>query len=720
MRYATRHVLFCLLICSSVLAAQNNPSQAPPPTTPPPNKVQQPQPPGTPAANKPAVNKTTAAKPAQGGTQQQNQQQPKQQPGNPPQTPTQPNAAKDLLTPKGPVISPAPDLPATVRGTTVTVKLTPDSGPLPAQGVKVVLRTGNEDPKKGEPDKLDATVASDGKSLTFQIPKDHIASGRYLVYVAYDATELPVPGDLRVVDDNQLKVKVDSIWPGTDYASNSEKAKNGDSLYDLVISGENLAPTPNDNGIEVVGQGLLTAGSAEECRNYANTGIYDKICLSYDLGMETRKLNVKGFHPAHYEGPVVFRVHVGDNVSDAQRVTFSNIDESNLRLLATAVSLLIALIILGIVWKGVSLYRQGEDYGVVSFFFLDKETNSYSLSKFQLVAWTAVAVFAYVYIFFCRTLIQWDFTFPPIPNGWPTLLGVSAGTTVAAVGITSTRGSKGAGPPKPTFADFISSGGLVAGDRFQFFVWTLVGCAGFLLLVLSSDPSLLKNLPDVPEGFLLLMGISATGYLGGKVVRVPGPVIKQLLVSTVTPPVKDNNGNITTSATIIINLKGENLSTKAGVKINDDELRPDQFSIDDGKPQDAPADPTFRSELNVTLKKADAYLEGQRNITLINKDGQMATANFPVDPLTIDKGQVFPAGTTEVPVTVKGANFETEMQAEWTAQGSTTPTPITQDKLQRKSDKEVVVNLIPGPAGTGKLTLTSKIGLRASADVTVK
>jgi hypothetical protein len=60
---------------------------------------------------------------------------------------------------------------------------------------------------------------------------------------------------------------------------------------------------------------------------------------------------------------------------------------------------------------------------------------------------------------------------------------------------------------------------MVTGDRFQFFVWTLVGFLGFLLLVLLADPSTLKELPDVPQGFIYLMGISAAGYLDGKVVR---------------------------------------------------------------------------------------------------------------------------------------------------------------------------------------------------------
>ena len=77
-----------------------------------------------------------------------------------------------------------------------------------------------------------------------------------------------------------------------------------------------------------------------------------------------------------------------------------------------------------------------------------------------MIAWTTVSVFGFVYLYLCRTYVQWNFTFPPIPDGLPTLLGVSAGTTVAAMGITVNHGSKGAGPVHPSMADFISTGGI--------------------------------------------------------------------------------------------------------------------------------------------------------------------------------------------------------------------------------------------------------------------
>jgi len=260
-------------------------------------------------------------------------------------------------------------------------------------------------------------------------------------------------------------------------------------------------------------------------------------------------------------------------------------------------------------------------------------------------------------------------------------------------------------------ADFISSGGLVLSDRFQFFVWTLVGCAGFLVLVLSHDPSALKDLPEVPGGFLYLMGISAAGYLGGKVVRLPGPVVTELLVAAVVPE------GLAVSMTI--NIKGENISQNALVNVDGDTLRPDQFSIEVVKLQNQSPDSSFCTEINLVLKDATAYLEGVHTLTLTNKDGQMAASSFPVDPLTIDPNQAFTEGAEPVSVDVSGKNFADGMTAEWT-NGAGVVTPIAAPQVQKKSDTKLNLTLTPGPDGIRKLVLISAIKLRTSAKVTIK
>jgi hypothetical protein len=362
----------------------------------------------------------------------------------------------------------------------------------------------------------------------------------------------------------------------------------------------------------------------------------------------------------------------------------------------------------------------GKTYGPLAAFLLDKETNSFSLSKFQLLAWTCVAVFGYVYLFLSRMLIQWDFSFPPIPDGLPTLLGISAGTTVAASGITITRGPKGAGPVQPSMADFVSSGGLLAADRFQFFVWTLIGCAGFLGLLLRTDPSILKELPKIPDNFLYLMGISSAGYLGGKLARKPGPVIRLLAVSRVTQPLA---GPPPVPATMVISLHGENLASNASVKVDDQMLRPDpdQYSIKVIKSQDQPADPLFCSEIElyITLKEATKYLEGEHPLTLTNADGQSASARFPLDPLTIDLIPDVPRNALPVDVPVTGKNFGERTSGVWKdASGKASSIPEAQ--VKKVSDVRLMVTLTPGTtAGEGALTLISQIGLRASRKVNV-
>jgi hypothetical protein len=261
-------------------------------------------------------------------------------------------------------------------------------------------------------------------------------------------------------------------------------------------------------------------------------------------------------------------------------------------------------------------------------------------------------------------------------------------------------------------ADFICTGGLVTSDRFQFFIWTLVGCAGFLSLVLLQDPAAFKDLPDVPSGFLYLMGISATGYLGGKLVRLPGPIVAKLLVSSVVPATPVAPANMT------IDLQGENLSKEALVKVDDLTLRTDQYSIVPVKSQDQAPDPSFCTELALTLKDATAYVEGVHRLSLTNKDGQMADCTFPADPLTIDPNQVFPAGTQPMSVVVKGKNFADGMSGQWVDQDQK-PAPIVTTDIKKTSDTQLAVKLTPGPKGTGKLMLVSAINLRASANIQV-
>ena len=587
-----------------------------------------------------------------------------------------------------------PTLPTITRGQTVTV-----IGHNLNATVGVALRTG----KAGEVVEIPAEVAASGESVSFKVPKDNFTTGRYLVFLRLPGKELAVPGELRIIQDDAAKVEIDSISPTTAYPD-------GFGHYEFQISGTNLGQAAVDNSLLLVGAGWQSFAE-KDC---AAVGDQNVACLHYENGMGARRLTVKNFNPELFGERVKIRLKVGNNLSEPKEITFSSVTAAQVRVLAIAGSAILDVIVLALIWKGVQKLRiEDEEYGPVAAFFLDKETNSYSLSKFQLLAWTAVLVFAFIFVYLCRILIQWNFSFPPIPNGWPTLLGLSAGATVAAVGITVNRGTKGAGSAKPSMADFITTGGLVASDRFQFFVWTLIGCAAFLGLILTHDPASLTEVPDVPTGFLFLMGISASGYLGGKLVRAPGPVISQLLVTGPTPAAGG-------AAAMTISLKGENLSKDATVKVDGAELRRDQYSIpsDSLKVQSSAPDPSFCTELRLILKEADTYLEGSHNLTFTNKDGQMAEATFPIDPLSIDENQGTKAGPVKQTVSIKGQNFAEGMTGIWKSadgQSSSIPNP----DIKKISSSELEIQLTPGVAGTGTLTLISGIGLRASKAIVV-
>ena len=266
----------------------------------------------------------------------------------------------------------------------------------------------------------------------------------------------------------------------------------------------------------------------------------------------------------------------------------------------------------------------------------------------------------------------------------------------------------------PSLSDFITTGGLVTGDRFQFFVWTIIACGGFLGLLVSADPSGLRALPDIPQGLLLLMGISATGYLGGKVVRLPGPVFRQIKVTNVLRAVPPNG-----RAQLTLSLRGDNLSKNGTLKVDGVNLASYQYSVDASTPQAHAPDPALCSELVVTLKEADAYLTNIHGLVLTNdQDGQMAECEFPLNPLTIAKAQIIAAGDEATTVAIKGTNFCNGMIVTWTNSG--TETRVPPNGVVRKSDTEVDITLVPGTAGSATLTIESALGLIAREEITVK
>jgi hypothetical protein len=245
-----------------------------------------------------------------------------------------------------------------------------------------------------------------------------------------------------------------------------------------------------------------------------------------------RELVLSGLSTEAHGGRPTIQVALGSGEpSPARTVVLSQLPRELAPALAAVMTLVLCVLIVVIVRRsGPTTTSEGFKIGAVAALLMDRDTESFSLSRLQFFAWTAVAVFSYLFLALARTLVQGQLDLPEIPSTLPGIVFISAGTSIGAMSVTSFRGPNGTGSVKPSFADLVCSGGVVSADRFQFLTWTIVGVVSFLLVVLRSDPATVSALPSLPEGFLYLSGISAFGYLGGKLARKAGPVIDSALV----------------------------------------------------------------------------------------------------------------------------------------------------------------------------------------------
>jgi hypothetical protein len=312
--------------------------------------------------------------------------------------------------------------------------------------------------------------------------------------------------------------------------------------------------------------------------------------------------------------PLHISVYVDSLSSEPTLLLLSKAQRSTPALLAFAVLFLLGGAVLLLARGRAAGYRPlHKRYTTFAYLFIDPPSNTYSLSRFQLILWTGAAILAFAYVGVSQSLIQGKLELPAIPEGLMPLLGLSIGTTALAVGATERHGSKGAGPPDPELGDFITSGGVLAPERMQFFLWTILGVLGFVGATLAQDPATIINPPKIPESFLPLMGVSSLGYLAGKVARKAGPVIKQLL-----PPLPSDPAASPPREILVV---GANLSPKAQVWVNGVQIPADAITV----PPEQSAAAEFVTKLAVSTAAAAAVRPaGVPSLKVVNPDGQSA------------------------------------------------------------------------------------------------
>ena len=411
-----------------------------------------------------------------------------------------------------------------------------------------------------------------GRLFTVTLPTE-MRQGRYRVEIVNDQDTVLAKGqELRIRAKDAPKII--KVVPHPSYPDASG--------YSFEIHGENFAYDVQDTDIKINGK-VITFPKDQVIPDPRHRLTDDASCKGKFpcLIGNRRELKIYGLSlDSRFYRPMHVVVEVDSLPSEDKPLILSQVPRNMPRVIAFVVLGVLAGVVYLMARTEAAHYRPFDKrYRTLSYLLIEQETNTFSLSRLQLLTWTAAAVLAYAYVYASQYFVQAKWQMPEVPSGLATLLGLSVGTTALAIGATEIRGSKGAGPAHPGIGDLISNGGVFASDRLQFFLWTILGVVAFVHTTLSHDPATLTEPPKIPDSFLPLMGVSSLGYLAGKVLRKPGPVIKQVEKS---PP----DG---------LRILGENLSPRAQVFVGSQLVASDKV-----RPATPVAENEFAKELVVT------------------------------------------------------------------------------------------------------------------------
>jgi hypothetical protein len=213
------------------------------------------------------------------------------------------------------------------------------------------------------------------------------------------------------------------------------------------------------------------------------------------------------------------------------------------------------------------------------------------------------------------------------------------------------------------------------------------------------------------------MGISAGGYLGGKLTRSPGPVLRNIASD------KDS---------YVITAQGENLSSEADFFIDHIKLPIDPKTTQDlvtPTPQEQASDRTFCSELKIKINPIAGpdLSTGDHMFRITNKDAQFADIPFTADPPAIEEVTDAAGNLTANPtgadpkktirsrksasiLNVVGSGFRMGTKARWTPQNATDPNDLSGSSVEFVNSHTLKSTLVPGDPGSGiLLVLTPRL-----------
>jgi len=153
----------------------------------------------------------------------------------------------------------------------------------------------------------------------------------------------------------------------------------------------------------------------------------------------------------------------------------------------------------------------------VLFLIYDDGTDSYSVKRLQAVLWfmavLPIVLFAFVLTRFEAGVGAWI----ELPTNVLYLLGTSAATAVVAEGLERMRKpAVKSATKRASWQDLFQENEQFSFARFQIICWTVVTCSFFVSTYWSRADVAPTVIPDIPESFWLLMGLSSATYVGAK------------------------------------------------------------------------------------------------------------------------------------------------------------------------------------------------------------
>ncbi len=289
--------------------------------------------------------------------------------------------------------------------------------------------------------------------------------------------------------------------------------------------------------------------------------------------------------------------------------------------------------------------------GPIKVLFMESDNQTYSLSRAQFILWTLAIAWAYVFLFFTRALVIGEFRFPPL-GGFAITFLISLGTLLTAQATKGVKGSKGAGSLEPHPSDLFMHGGVLALERVQQALWTAIALFMFVWIVYANSTAL--KLPEIPPELLYLMGISSGGYVAGKMIRKPGPVIERI---------KAEKGSVKLS------IAGGHLSTHARVLLDGNVLEEPAVA----KEFDPSAPDEFARRIEVTVpeniaKDINSWQSQERRVTVMNADSQRAEWHSSPKIVSVEESAK-PANNEEKTATLTVQTEHVAANAIWTVDG---------------------------------------------------